>query len=432
MKKFLLSITIIGVAFLIGSCSPTPAPAEREWNYLIYMAADNNLETAAIDDMNELERIGSSDRVNVLVLFDRAPGYNSSNGDWTTTRLYRVTKDRDLKTINSTLLKDYGELNMADPVTLTNFLNYAETHYPAKRTLLTLWNHGSGIYPRSATPDGSPAPVTRGIAEDITTDFNKNVLYTDEIALALKPFVEKKKIEILNTDACLMQMFEVAWELMDSAHYLVGAQTLIPNAGNNYTHLLRYLVQNPARSTKAVASFITTSFYSEYVDSRYPFSYSSVDLQILQEEVVPPFKRVVAALADFSSRDLGMIAKVRKEKASLINSKYFWAGGYIDMTDFLRDLSKESLPSQLKRDVAETLNGLERATIVHRATEAFGNQGSAGGRDNRLYGLTINFPILYMEFMHYDGRGGYEELQIAQESEWFYLIDRIFFEEYAE
>ena len=46
---------------------------------MIYMAADNNLESAAIEDLNEMEMIGSTTNSNVwgIVQIDRAPGYDA-------------------------------------------------------------------------------------------------------------------------------------------------------------------------------------------------------------------------------------------------------------------------------------------------------------------------------------------------------------------
>ncbi len=117
------------------------------WNFLVYMSADNNLETAALADLNEMEMMGSTDQVTVFVLLDRSPYYDNSNGDWTGTRLYRVTRDfSGSTTITSELLEDYGELDMSDPATLRNFILYCHALRPAPFTCLTLWNH------RAASP----------------------------------------------------------------------------------------------------------------------------------------------------------------------------------------------------------------------------------------------------------------------------------------
>ena len=44
-----------------------------EWTVMIYLDADNNLESAGIDDISEMEMVGSSDDVNIVVQVDRIP-----------------------------------------------------------------------------------------------------------------------------------------------------------------------------------------------------------------------------------------------------------------------------------------------------------------------------------------------------------------------
>lgn len=42
-----------------------------EWTIIVYMAADNELESAAISDLNEMENVDLPDELNLLVLLDR-------------------------------------------------------------------------------------------------------------------------------------------------------------------------------------------------------------------------------------------------------------------------------------------------------------------------------------------------------------------------
>jgi C1A family cysteine protease len=56
---------------------------ESSWTFMIYLDGDNNLESAAIDDFMEMSSVGSTSDVNIVVQFDRIPGYVSSYDDWT-------------------------------------------------------------------------------------------------------------------------------------------------------------------------------------------------------------------------------------------------------------------------------------------------------------------------------------------------------------
>ena len=50
-------------------------------------------------------------------------------------------------------------------------------------------------------------------------------------ALAEAQALAGKRIDLLGMDACLMSMFEVAYQVKDQASYLVGSQEVEPMAG---------------------------------------------------------------------------------------------------------------------------------------------------------------------------------------------------------
>ena len=101
---------------------------------MVYMAADNNLEYFGVQDLNEMEMIGSSEDINIIVQFDRHPdgnannGYSNTNGDWYDTRRFVVQQDDD-----PNIFYDYqenetmwtlGELDMSNKDTFEDFLNW--------------------------------------------------------------------------------------------------------------------------------------------------------------------------------------------------------------------------------------------------------------------------------------------------------------------
>ena len=46
-----------------------------ESTVLVYLAGDNNLEESAIIDLNEMEQIGSTSDINIVVELDRSNGF---------------------------------------------------------------------------------------------------------------------------------------------------------------------------------------------------------------------------------------------------------------------------------------------------------------------------------------------------------------------
>lgn len=63
------------LALLFVCAAPAAAQAPRaQWTLLFYLAADNDLEAAQVQDLREMLAVGSTGDVNVLVLADRHPG----------------------------------------------------------------------------------------------------------------------------------------------------------------------------------------------------------------------------------------------------------------------------------------------------------------------------------------------------------------------
>ena len=117
------------------------------------MAADNELEGAAMRALNELE--GADWRgqdVSVLALIDRNPGYDATDGNWSGTRLYEIRYDK--AGVNNTIISDRlecgilglsrsseSELDMSSPYVLKCILEYAKDAYKADQYGLILWGH---------------------------------------------------------------------------------------------------------------------------------------------------------------------------------------------------------------------------------------------------------------------------------------------------
>ncbi len=115
-----------------------------DWTVLVYMSADNDLERYFAGDLNEMERVGSTEAINVVVQVDRAEGFDAREGDWTEARRLFVRRDASIFTLSSEVVAALGEVNMGDAATLQDFVTWAIQTYPARRYALIFWNHGAG------------------------------------------------------------------------------------------------------------------------------------------------------------------------------------------------------------------------------------------------------------------------------------------------
>ncbi|MEA2071384.1 MAG: clostripain-related cysteine peptidase [Asgard group archaeon] len=225
-----------------------------EWVFMVYLDGDNNLERAAIEDFNELEEGYSAGRnISVLVLIDRAVGYDVSNGNWKGTRLYQILPDSD-SSFNSILLEDKGEMNMGDGETVEFFLNYTFANFPAEKYCLCFWDHGGGV---------------NGLCLDDESE--NDFLTMDEMQKAIEDSEAGygEKLDIISHDACLMNVMEVGFELRNLADYFVASEDSVPNDGYNYKTLMEDLCANPTwtgleLAEAMIASYEETNTYNVY------------------------------------------------------------------------------------------------------------------------------------------------------------------------
>ncbi len=198
---------------------------------LVYMAADNNLDSYGLSDWQEMEAAGvdAADWLRVLVLIDR-----HSSGGWSDSRLYEVHSGSSTELDGPHLGISAGgsaeELDMADPATLSAFLQDARditgadwSHY------LVVWNHGGGWRGESMTDD--PNTVLKEVCHDESSD---DYLLTAELQSA----VAGHGLALIGFDACLEGMAEVAYELRNDAQVMIGSEENEPGDGWEYTGLL--------------------------------------------------------------------------------------------------------------------------------------------------------------------------------------------------
>lgn len=114
----------------------------KEWTVLVYLNADNDLETFGITDFNEMASVGSSDEVNIVVEMDRADGYSTSYGNWKDAHRFKIEKGMTPTTNNA--IEHLGEINMGDPNELIKFIKWGQGNFPAKKYFLIIWDHGDG------------------------------------------------------------------------------------------------------------------------------------------------------------------------------------------------------------------------------------------------------------------------------------------------
>ncbi|MCU0663878.1 MAG: clostripain-related cysteine peptidase [Myxococcota bacterium] len=227
--------------------------AKVPWKFLVYLNADNDLESYYFHDMNELEAGGADKNVVVLVQADRISGYGTEDGNWTDARRYRIVADSNSNQIASEVLQKIGEVDMGDPATLVDFVAWADALYPSEHTALILWDHGD------SWRKGGRIEIARSFSSDQSSGSSISVAQGEyEKALASIENILGKPLDVVGFDACTMAAWEVA--MVSAKHALVqsSSETYTYAEGFNYTSTLKALRANPGMNALQLGATIAS------------------------------------------------------------------------------------------------------------------------------------------------------------------------------
>ena|GEM_PF-1106701 len=251
--KFLLIFYLFNIFNLFSS----------EWTIMVYLDGDNDLEEYAINDFLEISEVGSDENINIVVQFDRIGGFYTDirYGNWTESNRFYITKGMTPERENA--INDWGdgtggrEVNMGDPNTLKDFINWAKKNYPAKKYALILWNHGGGW--KSLSVFGNKVKKKNPVKEVCYDDTSNDYLSIKEVREA----ISDNYIDLIGFDACLMGMIEVATEINGFCYVMVASEESETISGWSYNNFLLNLKNNPNVSPEELCLFIVNSSSQE-------------------------------------------------------------------------------------------------------------------------------------------------------------------------
>jgi len=426
------------------SAGAVDVSGDAQWTWLVYMAGDNNLEGAGKDDLREMQQVGSTAQVNVIVQFDTEENK--------TTR-YRVEKNK-LK-----VEQEMPGVDCGDPKVLTDFIKWGSQKYPAKHYLVDVWNHGGGwenlpgnfnydsiraakprrgssllrvkrslfrttvhkIQQKSVTTlpyefsgtESQEEVAARAIAIDCGShDYLDNQELRDAV---LKALPNGKKVDLLGCDACLMNMLEICYEMKDAANFMVGSEETEPGAGWPYASILQALTTNPSMSPADLAKTIVTRYGEWYHKNGDPARDIAATQSALDISRLQPVADAVNELADAFVKDLNNVAggvSLARDK-----SQKFEYPEYVDLGDFAGQvITRLPQDASVKEAATKIRNALHPETgngfVIRNATW--------GINVRRACGVSIYFP--HRE----DYAADYAELAFSKEGRWKGFLEAFF------
>ncbi len=241
MKKRWLLVPLMLLILLF--CVSAAAQEQAEWTILWYLCG-TDLETddgAATYNLDEAIAGAGTDQVNVVVVTGGTKEWQNNVVPNDAIGIFRVTGD-GLTEIDT--LKDQ---NMADPALLSSMIQRVFRDYPAKYTMLLLWDHGGGS--------------VGGVAFDERTD---DSISLEELQTALSQ--GGQHFDIIGFDACLMATLESANALAPYGGYMIASQELEPGGGWNYREIMKAFAKDPVITPAALGKSICDSYLQHCIE----------------------------------------------------------------------------------------------------------------------------------------------------------------------
>jgi len=251
MSRPLIILTaILLLPVLISPIGTSPKAMKADltvttWTIMVYMADDTTMHLSWQDDINEMEAAQQMVGTNIIALVDE---FGPSN-----TTLLRVQQDPNGldPAIISTRVNDSGivippsgEVNMASPDTLSSFINFSVSAYPAQRYVLILWGHGANWH--GLCPDGT------------------DIMSLPELRSALASSTSSlgRPLDMVTIDSCAEASFEMLNQIKEYTRIFVGSEKDVPFQGLPYTQVLDGL----AHDTNQIPEAFGARIVDEYVN----------------------------------------------------------------------------------------------------------------------------------------------------------------------
>lgn len=401
----------------------------RAWTLMVFMAGDNDLSAAGDADLAEMRRVGSTDRINVVVEFDNA-------GD-AGTRRFHIAKGGVGEAVET-----LGETDSGSPEVLSDFISWAAQNYPADRYALILWNHGGGWAPtemdriarsvaspgyngrelaeRSASPLGRvlfrssverifalAGPSERAICSD---DGSGHSLDTLELGKVIARGAETigRPFDLLGMDACLMSNLEVAYQVRDHVRYIVASEENEPAEGWPYERVLGRLVADPEMATAELARHIVSDYIAWYQERAHPGGVTQTALDLARlDQLTGPLDVFADRLAAVMPAAYADVWKAQR------GSTRFWHNTLWDLGDFCYQLAERTKDPELGNAARAVLAALKCGEGQPLIAERHRGDSVTG-----CHGVTIYLVPPMTELSRF-----YGELDFATDHRWLPMLE---------
>lgn len=277
---------------------------------IVYMAADNDLSSDALADIEEMKAGYAEAGVNLIVFADL---------DGEAPKIMKIGKN------SAATVHTYPEFNSAEATQVQKTLNDIVDMYPAESYGLVLWSHATSWLPAGVR--------LKSFGEDSGKQMN-----ISELAAALPVH-----FDFILFDACLMGAVEVAYELKEKADWLIASSAETIYEGFPYDEIVPEMLKSNI-NLQGIAQI----YFDWYDELDGDFRSATVSLVNLREmENLAKCTKQLLAAATF---DISTFDRLTVQRLDVYSEQYAF-----DFMDFIEKLCPEADRSALEAQLAKTV-----------------------------------------------------------------------------
>ena len=404
-------MTLLFVFFLVGGVYG----AQREWTVLVYAVTDSFMADCFAADMKEMEAVGSSKQLEILVQLDK--------NDYHAKR-YRVEKGY------TRTLASLGQIPCGEAKTLVDFVKWGVTRAPSKRVMLILYGcvghlgYGAPSRPfrsflgTQSQALGNSFSLQRDMAKlgrDFSLGRENGARYFGirHLGFALNNISKflGRPIDIVGLDDSCNGTVEKLFEYRHYVSHWISSVGFIPSDDWPYEEVLSLLAVEPLMSNGEFCRRVVdhyASAYKDYCNLPYGFgaTLTAYDLRQLEE--------LFSALQLMAER-LRLVCKKRPARLKILALRKkvlnFLNSDVLDLKQFVGGLQKLQLGDEELHLFCQRTLGLIKATqIAHWA-------------DGRHYKEACGTAVTVSEWMGGYDRKKYRLLKWSKYSRWNKFLD---------
>ncbi len=320
---------------------------------MIYMCgADLESKSAmATKDIQEMLAASTGSNMNIILYTGGAKTWKNNIVSSSVNQIYKISNGS-----MTCLNENAGTGAMTDPSTLSSFIQYCGSQYPANRMHLIFWNHGGGSVSGYGYDEKNPTAGSMSLSG---------------INRALKD--GGVTFDFIGFDACLMATVETALMLDDYADYLIASEETEPGIGWYYTDWLTKLSENPGMDTIEIGKNIVDDFVSECAASCYgqKTTLSVIDLAEVSATIPD-------TLSDFSK---GTTELIKTSYQTVSNARYQ-----------AREFAQSSKINQVDMVHLAKNMGTEEGDALAEALLSAVKYNKTSSNMTNAYGISVYFP----------------------------------------